>query len=275
VVTASILFCAPITVRADENPSTAAQRAGLQQFENNVAEANRFPVKNATDESSIDPDRATAEAQQINQLQQQIEQLQAGMQQMQKGMGQLEENLKVTTVDKSFGIGIFGSLNGEMLFSQSRPFLPSAPVLLFPDLGRDTQTFEAHAKSTNLGAGVQGPEIFGLQSGGAIVTFLYGEQFEDDRYGIFVARAFGELKNDDVRYAFGLEGDVINPLSPTMVNWNVGASGGNLGFLRGQFRMERYFHFSETSQLTAQFALADPVSTSFGTGTGFARGCGT
>lgn len=56
---------------------------------------------------------------------------------------------------------------------------------------------------------------------------------------------------------------VIKPLSPTMVNWNAGSAGGILGFLRGQLRLERYFHFFETSQLTAQFALADPVSTSF------------
>jgi len=79
-------------------------------------------------------------------------------------------------------------------------------VLLFPGLGKDTSTCEAHAKSTNIGAALIGPEILGLQAGGTFLTYLYGEQFEDDRYGFFVVRAFGDLKDEYRRFAIGLEG---------------------------------------------------------------------
>lgn len=192
-----------------------------------------------------------------------MQQMQAGMGELQQGVEKLGENLKVTTVDKSWGVAIFGSLNGEMLFAESRPFLPSGVVLLFPDLGRDTSTFEAHAKSTNLGAVLAGPEILGLKSGGMFLTYLYGEQFEADKYGFYIVRAYGDLKDEDRRYAVGLNGDVINPLAPTTVNFNAGNLAGNLGFIRGQFLAERYFYWNDNAQVTTQFALSNPVSTSF------------
>ena len=52
----------------------------------------------------------------------------------------------VSTLSPYFNLRIFGSLNGEMLFSESRPFLPSGVTLLFPDFGKDTATFEVHAQ---------------------------------------------------------------------------------------------------------------------------------
>jgi hypothetical protein len=76
-------------------------------------------------------------------------------------------------------------------------------------------------------------------------------------------RAFGELKNDEWRFAVGLNGDVINPLSPTTINFNAGSMAGNLGYFRAQFLTERYFHVSDTAQLTTQVALSNPVATSF------------
>jgi hypothetical protein len=150
-----------------------------------------------------------------------------------------------------------------MLFAEKRPFLPSGVTLLLPDLGRDTRTLEVHGKSTNFGAALAGPEICGLKAGGLLLTYLYGEQFEADRYGFFVVRAYGELKNEDLRLSFGLDGDVINPRSPTTINYNAGNLAGNLGFFRGQLRVERYFHLAEDAQLTTQFALTNPVATSF------------
>lgn len=248
--------------------AVAQNSSGVQPFENSQP-ANQLQVRIA-DDSSGDSGKALQGSPSVDDLQLQIQQLQGGMKQMQEGMEKIGvgmekigENLKITTVDKSWGIGVFGSLNGEMLYSEQRPFLPSSPIFIFPDLGRDTQTFEAHAKSTNLGLAFQGPEINGLKAGGLFVTYLFGEQFEADDYGFFIVRAYGELKNESVRYAVGLDGDLMNPLSPTMLNFNAGQAAGNFGFYRGQFRAERYFHIDEARQVTAQFALADPVITSF------------
>ena len=64
----------------------------------------------------------------------------------------------VTTLSPYFNLRFFGSLNAEMLFAESRPLLPSGVVLISPNFGKDIRSFEAHAKSTNLGIVFQGPK---------------------------------------------------------------------------------------------------------------------
>ena len=169
----------------------------------------------------------------------------------------------VSTLSPYFNLRVFGSLTGEVLYAEARPIIPSGIILLSPDLGQDTETAEVHAKSSSLGIAFTGPEILGLKSGGTFLTYLYGETFQADNYGLYIVRAFADLKNESMRLAMGLEGDVINPLSPGTINYNAGNGAGNLGFFRGQFRVERYFHFGDDRQLTAQFSLSDPVATSF------------
>ena len=117
------------------------------------------------------------QGQELIRLRQFAEQSQAGAVQLESGLGRLQagverlgQNLKVTTVDKQWGLAVFGSLNGEMLYAEKRPFLPSGVTFLFPDLGRDTKTFEVHGKSTNFGAALAGPEILGMKAGGLLLT---------------------------------------------------------------------------------------------------------
>ena len=170
---------------------------------------------------------------------------------------------RVTTLGPYFNLRFFGSLNAEMLFAESRPLLPSGVVLISPDFGKDTHSFEAHTKSTNFGIAFQGPKIGDFQSSGTFLSYLYGEQFEADRYGPYIVRAFGQLKNENFNFTAGLQGDLINPLSPTTLNFNAGNLAGNLGFLRSQLRVEHRKQFARETQLTTQVALSDPTSTSF------------
>lgn len=169
----------------------------------------------------------------------------------------------ITTLHPNFNLRVFGSLTGEFLYSEARPVIGSGIILLTPDLGQNTKTAEVHAKSSSIGVAFTGPEIYGLRAGGTFLTYFYGETFQADQYGFYIVRAFADLKNESMRLAFGFEGDVINPLSPGTINYNAGNGAGNLGFFRGQFRIERYFHFGDCRQLTAQLALSDPVTTSF------------
>ena len=169
----------------------------------------------------------------------------------------------VTTLRPFFELKVFGSLNAEMLFADSRPVLPSGVILISPNFGKNTRTFEAHSKSTNIGIIGNGPSIGGFQSSGTFVSYLYGEQFEDDRYGPYIVRAFGNLRDDALSFSFGLNGDLINPRSPDTLNFNVANLAGNLGFIRGQFRAERTVEISADTQAKFQLALGNPVSTSF------------
>jgi len=169
----------------------------------------------------------------------------------------------VSTLNPYFNLRVFGSLNGELVLAGARPVIASGIVLISPDLGQDTQTAEVHAKSTNLGVALQGPEINGMQSGGLFLTYLYGERFQDDKYGLYIVRMYAELKNDWLRFAAGINGDVINPRAPTTVNFNRANGAGNLGFMRAQLLVESHWDLGRQRQLTTQCAVSNPVTTAF------------
>lgn len=191
--------------------------------------------------------------------------LKTGMEKLGAGVQQLGDNLTVTTAYKDYGfkLALFGAFSGEMIFADARPLIPSAVTAISPDFGRDTQIAQVSARSSYLGAAAVGPCIGSFRSGGLILAYFYSSTILDDAYGFFIARAYGELKNEDWRYSIGVDGDVINPLDPEMINWAAGRGAGNLGFLRAQFRVERYFHPSDECQVTAQFALTNPTPSNY------------
>ncbi len=73
----------------------------------------------------------------------------------------------------------------------------------------------------------------------------------------------GALSSAEFFDPTGLQGDLINPLSPTTLNFNSGNLAGNLGFFRTQLRVEHRKQIARDTQLTTQVALSDPTSTSF------------
>jgi len=191
--------------------------------------------------------------------------LKLGMERLGAGVEQLGENLTVTTAHKEFGfkLALFGGFSSELILADARPLIPSAVAMVSPDFGRDTQIALLNARSSYLGAAAVGPTVGDFQSGGLVLAYFYSSTILDDNYGFFVARAYGELKNDDWRFSGGLDGDVVNPLNPEMVGWSPGFGAGNLGFLRAQMRAERYFYPGDTSQVTTQFALSNPIPTNY------------
>ena len=54
--------------------------------------------------------------------------------------------------------------------------------------------------------------------------------------------AYGELKNDQSRFAAGLQRDIFNPVGPTVLPISYLYGSGNAGSYRGQIRFERYVH---------------------------------
>lgn len=215
--------------------------------------------------SGYDPADQPEPADAILELGSGVQQLQSGLEQLSAGVQQLGDNLTVTTAHKEYGftVALFGSLTGEMLFAEDRPVIPSAISLISPDFGNDTKTAEVHAKSSYLGAAMIGPQVGGFQSGGLVLTYFYGEVVDNDLPGFFLARAYGELKNDFWRFSIGLDGDIVVPLYPTTLNWAIGNGAGNMGYQRAQFRVERYFYPQPDVQWTVQFGLTDPTVTSF------------
>lgn len=222
------------------------------------------PGGDVTPASAVGPSVDTAQSQAAGIATGMLE-LKSGMETLGAGVEELGKNLTVTTAYKDFGfkLALFGGISGEMIFADTRPLIPSAVSVVSPDFGRSTQTAEVSARSSYLGAAAIGPSVGCFQSGGLVLAYFYSSTILDDAYGFFLARGYGELKNEDWRFSIGVDSDVINPLAPEMIDWAAGAGAGNLGFLRAQFRMERYFHPSDESQVTAQFALTDPTPTNY------------
>jgi hypothetical protein len=96
-----------------------------------------------------------------------------------------------------------------------------------------------------------------------LLAYLFGEEFLADAAGINLLGGYVELRNERWRFLFGRAGDLINPRRPGTIDINAGRNAGNLGFTRGQFRAERYLRPSRNTQITAQFALCNPITTAY------------
>jgi hypothetical protein len=103
--------------------------------------------------------------------------------------------------------------------------------------------------------------VCGLQSGGFILVLFYNDNLIADTYGIFPYQVWGDLKNENWRFAAGLQTDIFNPLNPNVLPISVLYGSGNTGNYRGQFRVERFLHPSDNVQVTLQGGLGDPIAT--------------
>ncbi|WP_460167091.1 hypothetical protein [Thermostilla marina] len=118
------------------------------------------------------------------------------------------------------------------------------------------------ARGTRLGIDVTGPKLpawFCATSGGKVEIDFQGDAVYENKAGVLLRHAYVEVKNDYYRLLFGQTWDVISPLYPGVLLYSVAWGTGNIGYRRAQLRAERYFHFSDTSLVTAQIALADSL----------------
>ncbi|MFO0795846.1 MAG: hypothetical protein U0804_00055 [Gemmataceae bacterium] len=82
-----------------------------------------------------------------------------------------------------------------------------------------------------------------------------------DRYGLLPIQAYADLKNQDWRFAAGLQFDIFNPLNPTVLPFSRLAASGNAGAYRGQARAERFLHPSDDALVTLRAGVSEPVPT--------------
>src|SRR5262249_22783711 len=129
---------------------------------------------------------------------------------------ELTKKLTVVTVDENFKLILGGTITADFLFNNAPPVAPATPVFLTPGplRGFNQDTFDANARQTTLVGTIIGPKICDFQSGGLIALTLYNDSLIVDRYGILPVLAYGELKNEDWRFAAGLQFDIFNPLNP-------------------------------------------------------------
>jgi hypothetical protein len=161
---------------------------------------------------------------------------------------------------------IFGSLSALTVFSTDRPFAPGLPLFLLPSspFGLNTNTFDIHARQSNIGAVFVGPQVNGLTPSATFVSFIANDTLTGDSYGLLPYNAFGELKSEDVRFAAGLQSDVFNPRKPSVISLAAMFTTGNTGSFRSQARIERFVKPTTSSEYSLQLAISDPIQSVFG-----------
>jgi hypothetical protein len=90
---------------------------------------------------------------------------------------------------------------------------------------------------------------------------LYNDNVIIDRYGLLPIQAFGQIKNDEWRFAAGLQLDIFNPLNPTVLPFSLLMASGNAGTYRGQARCEHYIYPTPESQITLIGGIGEPIPT--------------
>src|SRR5262249_25838234 len=159
-------------------------------------------------------------------------------------------------------------LTAHFYYNHARPLAPGIPFFLTPrsPFGFSQDTFDANARQTTLFGLVTGPKICDFESGGLVLFCLYNDALIVDRYGVLPVQAYVQLKNDDWRFAAGLQFNVFNPVNPTMLTFSfLGGSGNARAGVPGQARAERYSRPADDAQIRMTVALSDTISTTVNT----------
>lgn len=177
-----------------------------------------------------------------------------------------DDGITVSMLNGKSKLKILGSLSALSVFSTDRPYAPGLPLFLLPSspFGLNTNTFDIHARQSNIGATFIGTEANGFTPSATFVSFIASDTLTGDNYGLLPYNAFGELRNEDWRFAAGLQNDVFNPRKPTVISLASMFTTGNTGSFRTQARIERYIKPSTSSEYTFQVALSDPIQSVLG-----------
>ncbi|MEI6818600.1 MAG: hypothetical protein WCL19_03250 [Verrucomicrobiota bacterium] len=169
-----------------------------------------------------------------------------------------ERGVTISMLNEDSNLTISGDFNFMSMYSNRHPFVPGSPLYLLPLPPEGTSDF--NGRQSRLNFAFTGPDI-GDWHVGALAVFGFQNSLTAEGYGFGPYVAYGEIKNEDWRFAAGLQYDVINPRDPkTIPNTLLGCSG-NIGASRNQIRIERFFHPDEDWQATLQLALSDPITT--------------
>ena len=214
-------------------------------------------AETAPGDADVKTDKAAAEKDATAKTAEAIEKLSGAVEKISK-------NLTVVTGDEEIKLVVGGVISADFFWNHARPVAPGIPFFLTPrsPFGFSQDTFDANARSSQLFAAVVGPKLGDFETGGLIAVCFFNDALIVDRYGILPIQAYGQLKNDDWRFAAGLQFDIFNPLNPNTLDFALLGGSGNAGAgFPGQLRAERFFHPDDDSQITLQFGLSEHLST--------------
>ncbi|MEZ6053916.1 MAG: hypothetical protein R3C02_21405 [Planctomycetaceae bacterium] len=168
----------------------------------------------------------------------------------------------------SFTITPYGSLWANMVYATQRTNPGEFTFWVFSEEDQPEDAFAMDARRTRLGADITGPrlDLFGgADTAAKIEIDFLGEFVTENRPNARLRHGYWEAHNEDYRLVIGQTWDVISPLHPGTLNFSVGWNGGNIGFRRAQFRLERFVPLDEDWELTLQGSANQDVVADFPT----------
>jgi hypothetical protein len=168
----------------------------------------------------------------------------------------------------------YGSLWGSMFYHTHRTNTDAYVLWVNPLDGDDDDAFTIDARRTRLGLDVIGPKIcaFGCAPiGGKVEIDFQGAFVTENKPGVLLRHAYGEIKDEEFRLLAGQTWDVVSPLYPGVLSYSVLWDQGNIGYRRAQIRLERYRHMGCDQTLTLQFSANQNILSDFTTGTTVTR----
>lgn len=158
----------------------------------------------------------------------------------------------------------FGQLRGEAIYAQTAQAADAVVFFLAPtSLGIRDDQFTVHGKTSQLNFLLTGPKIGDWQSGGAIIMNFLGQQPLRNQSGPNVINAFGELKNDRWRFAFGRMLDLFGPITASTVNGGQQRAAGNIGIFRGGIHIDRFIQCSDLALCTLSGRISQNTTNDF------------
>lgn len=175
--------------------------------------------------------------------------------------------------DNGITVTPYGSIWGNMYFATSRTNPGSFTLWVFSDEDQGEPAFDIDARRSRAGINVEGPEsgISGYQLGGRVEIDFFGQFLTENRAGARLRHAYFEATREDWRFLVGQTWDVVSPLRPRMLNFTGTWSGGNIGFRRAQFRIERTVEIDEERSWLLQGSLNQDIVDDFPTDPGVRR----
>ena len=158
----------------------------------------------------------------------------------------------------------FGQLRGETIYSQEEQIADAVVFFLAPGSpGVDTDQFTVHGKTSMLNFLINGPDLGSFKTGGMLLNNFLGQRPLRNQSGLNILNAYGEIKNDCWRFAFGRMFDLFGPISPTTVNGGGTRAAGNIGIFRGAVHVDRYFTISDVQKWTMSARLSQNTTNDF------------
>jgi len=173
-----------------------------------------------------------------------------------------------------FTITPYGSLWANMVYATSRTSPGEFTFWVLSEEHQGEDAFTVDARRTRVGIDIDGPPLDwfgGLEIGGQVELDFFGEFVTENRAGARLRQAWWEARNDDYRLLIGQTWDVISPLNPGTLNFSVGWNGGNIGFRRAQFRLERFLAVDDQTTVTLQTTVSQDIIADFSTDPGIRR----